>query len=67
MSDIANVFKAPKALPEASKVMTMPDMEDPIVKAAGKKKREEEAARGGRDSTNLTGAQTTYGNTTLGA
>lgn len=67
MSDIGNIFKAPKALPDAAKVMTMPDPEDPNVKAAGKKKREEAAMAGGRDSTNLTGAQTTYGNSTLGA
>ena len=67
MSDFASVFKSPKGLPDLPKVPTMPDLEDPIVKAAGKKKREEEIARTGRDSTNLTGAPVTYGNTTLGS
>ena len=67
MGDIANVFKAPKALPDAAKAVSMPDPTDPTVRAAGKKKREEEMTRTGRDSTNLTGAPATYGNSTLGS
>ena len=71
MSDVANIFKAPKALPEAAKAVAMPDPQDPVVKAAGARETAEERARKGRESTrmagNMTGAPVTYNNSTLGS
>lgn len=70
MSDVANIFKAPKALPAAAPVVALPDMEDPVIKAAGARATEEERRRAGRASTNLgggSGAPVTYNNSTLGS
>ncbi len=64
MADLMGMSK-PK-MPEARPTTAMPDPEDERVKRAGTRKREEEVARTGRASTDLSGAPTTYGNDVLG-
>lgn len=69
MSDLGNMFKAPK-MPEALPSVSLPDPSDPKIVEAGKRKKEEERARTGRNSTDLgggSGAPVTYGNSTLGS
>lgn len=63
---MSEIFAAPKMkLPEVQPTK-MADIEDPVVKEQGRRKRREEQAAQGRASTNLSGAPVTYSNTTLG-
>ncbi len=68
MGGLTDMFKSPK-MPDALPSVSLPDPSDAKVVQAGKRKKEEERARTGRESTDLgggSGAPVTYGNSTLG-
>lgn len=63
---MAELFSGPKMkLPDVQPTK-MADVDDPVVKEAGRRKRREEQDSQGRASTNLTGSPVTYSNTSLG-
>lgn len=67
MSGLGDIFKSPKMPTAADKPVTrMPDTEDPTVVEAGRRRVREERARGGRESTDLSGSAPAYGGKDLG-
>lgn len=65
MSGLTEIFKKPK-MPELPAAASAPDMTDPTVKDAGRRRIAKEQARSGRESTNLTGTAPSYGSSDLG-
>ena len=68
MAELGQVFSPKMAkMPDAPAVVKQPDIEDPTLKDAKRRKVQEEQARGGRDSTMLSGQPSTYASSSLGA
>lgn len=65
MGGLTEMFKKPK-MPELPATTRIPDAMDPSVLEAGRRRKAQQQAVGGRESTNLEGAKPAYSNADLG-
>lgn len=65
MGGLTEIFKKPK-MPELPSTARIPDAMDPSVMEAGRRRKAQQQAAGGRESTNLEGAKPAYSSSDLG-